>query len=143
MKKINNKALGMFSNALSAWKTRMKRAIDVEHQTYAQIKEDNPKISEEDFEKLKATCAEEAAKARSEKGKELQARNMGNHHLGSLGYTGKRPVWAKEDAERERLGLRDPLAEFTDQQEHDFIRARFKWDPIKRNFTRTSLRGNS
>ena len=35
---------------------------------------------------------------------------MGNHHLGSRGYTGKRPVSAKEDAERERQGIPDPLA---------------------------------
>ena len=59
---------------------------------------------------------------------------MGNHHLRSRGYTGKRTVWAKEDVERERLGLPDPLAEFTDQQEHDFIKAWFKWDPIKKEF---------
>ena len=35
MKKINNKALGKFSNALSAWKTRVKKAIEVDHETYA------------------------------------------------------------------------------------------------------------
>ena len=59
---------------------------------------------------------------------------MGNHRLGSRGYTGKRPVWAKVDAERERQGIPDPLAEFTDQQEHDFIRARFYWDHKKKIF---------
>ena len=134
MKKINNKALGKFSNALSAWKTRVKKAIQVDHETYAEIVADNPKITIEDFEKFKETCNEEAAKARSERGKQLQAKNMGNHRLGSRGYTGKRPVWAKEDAERERQGIPDPLAEFTDQQEHDFIRARFSWDPKKKIF---------
>ena len=133
-KKINNKALGKFSNALSAWKTRVKKAIEVDHETYAEIVADNPKIMIEDFEKFKETCNEAAAKARSERGKQLQAKNMGNHRLGSRGYTGKRPVWAKEDAERERQGIPDPLAEFTDQQEHDFIRARFSWDPPKKIF---------
>ena len=67
-------------------------------------------------------------------GQQLQAKNMGNHHLGSHGYMGKRPVWAKEDAERERQGIPDPLAEFSDQQENDFIRARFSWDPKKKIF---------
>ena len=62
---------------------------------------------------------------------------MGNHRLGSHGYTGKRPVWAKEDAERERQGIPDPLPKFTDQQEHDFIRARFSWDPKKSFFSPT------
>ena len=80
----------------------MKRAIEVDHETYAEIVADNPKITIEDFEKFKETCNEEAAKARSERGKQLQAKNMGNHRLGSRGYTGKRPVWAKEDAEHER-----------------------------------------
>ena len=57
---------------------------------------------------------------------------MGNHRLGSRGYTGKWPVLAKEDAECEHKGIPDPLAVFTDQQEHDFIMARFPWDPKKK-----------
>ena len=110
----------------------MKKAIEVDHETYAEIVADNPKITIEDFEKFKETCNEEAAKARSERGKQLQAKNMGNRRLGSHRYTGKRPMWAKKDAEHERLGIPNPLAEFTDQQEHDFIRARFSWDPKKK-----------
>ena len=45
--------------------------------------------------------------------KGLRERNIGSHHLGSRGYGGKRSIWAKEDAERESLGIPDPLAEFT------------------------------
>ena len=108
--------------------------IQVDHVTYAEIVADNQKIMIEDFEKIKETCNEEAAKARSERGKQLQAKNMENHCLGSRGYTRKRPVWAKEDTEGECLGIPDPLAEFTDQQEHDFITARFSWDPKKKIF---------
>ena len=121
----------------------MKRAIKVDHETYTEIVADNQKIMIEDFEKFKETCNEEASKARSERGKQLQAMNMGNHRLGSRGYTVKRPVWAKEDAEHERRGIPDPLAEFTDQQEHDFIRARFSWDPKKKIFSPTGRLGNS
>ena len=66
--------------------------------------------------------------------KELQTRNLGIHRLGSRGYTGKKPVWDKEDAERERQGILDPLAEFTVPQEHDFIRAQFKWDKEKKEW---------
>ena len=117
----------------------MKRAIQVDHETYAEIVADNPKITIEDFERFKETCNEEAAKARSERGKQVQARNMGNHRLGSRGYTGKRPVWAKEDAECECQGIPDPLAKFTDQQEHDFIRDRFSWDPKKKIFLTNGL----
>ena len=66
--------------------------------------------------------------------KGLQERNMGCHHLGSCGYTGKRPIWAKEDAECESLGIPDPLVEFTIPQERDVIRTRYRWDPVNKVF---------
>jgi hypothetical protein len=66
--------------------------------------------------------------------KGLQERNMGCHHLESCGYAGKRPIWAKEDAERESLGIPDPLAEFTIPQECDVIRAWYRWDPVNKVF---------
>ena len=77
--------------------------------------------------------------------KALQARNTPPHRLGSRGYEGKRYVWAKEDDECESHGIPDPLAEFTDPLEHDWVRARYKWDkekkllythPITRDFMR-------
>ena len=37
----------------------MKRVIEVDHETYAEIVADNPKITIEDFEKFKETCNEE------------------------------------------------------------------------------------
>ena len=64
----------------------------------------------------------------------LQQRNMGRHHLGSRGYGGKRSIWAKEDAERESMGIPDPLADFTISQERDVLRARYHWDPVKKVF---------
>ena len=66
--------------------------------------------------------------------KGLQQRNMGCHHLGSNGYGGKRSIWAKEDAERESLGISDPLADFTVPQERDVLRARHHWDSVKKVF---------
>ena len=59
---------------------------------------------------------------------------MGNQRLGSSGYLGKRPIWDKEDAEREAVGLPDPFTKFTNPLEHDFIRARYKWDKEKKVF---------
>ena len=64
----------------------------------------------------------------------LQERNIGSHHLGSRGYGGKRSKWAKEDAEAASLGIPDPLAEFTVPQERDVLRARHRWDPVKKVF---------
>ena len=43
-------------------------------------------------------------------------------------------IWAKENAERECPGIPDPLAEFTDPLEHDWIRARYKWDKVRKIF---------
>ena len=59
---------------------------------------------------------------------------MGKHRLGSHGYLGKRPIWDKEDAEREAAGLPDPFAKFTNPLERDFIRARYKWDKENKVF---------
>ena len=58
-------------------------------------------------------CKAEAAKKKSKYMKGLQQRKIGCHHLGSRGYGGKRPIWAKEDAEAGSLGIPHPLAEFT------------------------------
>src|SRR5664279_2026039 len=93
---------------------------------YATIKAKWPLISEEDYEKFKATSADAVTKAKSESFKNLQTMNVRAHRLGSRGYTGKEPMWDKEDAERERLQQPDPFAEFTDPLERNFIRARYR-----------------
>ena len=101
----------------------MKHRIIVKKEHYSKIVKDNPAIIEEQFEIFKKACVAEAAKEKSEYMKGLQERNMGCHHLGSRGYAGKRPIWA-----RKRLGTPDPLAEFTVLQVRDVIRARYRWD---------------
>ena len=71
--------------------------------------------------------------------KGLQERNFGSHHLGIRGYGGKRSKWAKEDAEAASLGIADPLAEFTVQQERDVLRARYRWDQVKKVYETTPV----
>ena len=131
MTDINAAAMVKFSNALAAWKVRVKRLIE-KNTPWSKIFAENPSLTEAEFLKFKDTCATDEAKLRSEKFKGLQKRNTGKHRLGSRGYIGKRPIWEKEDAEREAAGIPDPLAEFTDPQEYDFIRARYKWDSKKK-----------
>ena len=111
----------------------MKKAIK-KNEPWSKIHAENPTLTEEDFEKFKETCAKDETKEKSEKMKALQARNTPPHRLGSRGYEGKRHVWAKEDAERESYRIPDPLAEFTEPQERDWIRARYKWDPVNKIF---------
>ena len=125
MDRINQKALKKFSKDLSAWKNRVREAMAKEGSCYATIKAKWPMITEEDYEQFKATSADPVTKDKSKHFKDLQAKNIAPHRLGTRGYTGKRPKWDKEDAERERLQQADPFAEFTDPQERDFIRARY------------------
>ena len=70
MKKINNHAMGMFSNDLASWKGRVKRAIEAD-EPLSKILEENPTLTEEEFEKFKDTCATEAAKVKAAKFKSL------------------------------------------------------------------------
>ena len=97
MKKINKRAMAKFSDALAAWKVRVKCAID-KKEPYSKIVKENSTITEEQFELFKAACIAEAAKEKSEYMKGLQERKMGCDHLKtSRGYAGKRSIWAKED----------------------------------------------
>ena len=65
MKKINKHAMSNFSDALAAWKTRVKAKIE-KKEPYSEIIKDNPTITAEHFEILKAACeAEDAKKSQS------------------------------------------------------------------------------
>ena len=87
MTKINDKAMVTFTNNLSAWTVRVKKAI-AKNEPWSKIHADNPSIMEEDFAKFKENCGKESAKDKSEKMKALQDRSTPPHHLGSCGYEG-------------------------------------------------------
>ena len=110
MKKKNKHAMSNFSDALAAWKARVKYRIFNEKEPYSEIVKDNPTITEDQFQIFKEACEVGAAKNKSKYKKGLKERNIGSHYLGSRGYGGKRSKWAKEDAEAASLGIPDPLA---------------------------------
>ena len=56
MKKINKHAMTKFSDALAAWKTRMKARIIDKKEPYSEIVKDNPTITEEQFQIFKEAC---------------------------------------------------------------------------------------
>ena len=56
MTKINDKAMVTFTNDLSSWKVRVKKAI-AKNEPWSKIHADNPSITEEDFAKFKENCA--------------------------------------------------------------------------------------
>ena len=66
MKKINKHAMTKFSDALAAWKNRVKARIIDKKEPYSEIVKDNPTITEEQFQIFKEACeAEDAKKSQS------------------------------------------------------------------------------
>ena len=72
MKKINKHAMTKFSDALDAWKTRVKARIIDKKEPYSEIVKDIPTITEEQFQIFKEACEAEAAKNKSKYMKGLQ-----------------------------------------------------------------------
>ena len=62
MKKINKHAMTKFSDALAAWKNRVKARIIDKKEPYSEIVKDNPTITEDQFQIFKEACEAEAAK---------------------------------------------------------------------------------
>ena len=62
----------------------------------------------EDFKKFLEN--EDSAKMRALRawGREMRAKNLGNHRLGSRGYQGVKKKWDKEDAELVAAGKTNP-----------------------------------
>ena len=56
--------------------------------------------------------------------------NLGEHKLGPDGYRVAEPIWYKEDAERAEQGLPPRFEKFPDKQTRNFVRARYKEDPV-------------
>ena len=59
MKKINKHAMTKFSDALAAWKNRVKAKIN-DGEPYSEIVKDNLTIMEEQFQIFKEACEAEA-----------------------------------------------------------------------------------
>ena len=68
-------------------------------------------------------------------GLDQRKKNIGHHNLGSGGYRGKKPIWAKEDVERERQGLPNLFDKFPDEQTRNLIRSRYRQDPTTKDLT--------
>ena len=136
MEGINAKSLNKCSKALRNWKHMVKVEMAKEGSSYDTVKSHFPSIKEEDYLKFKAHCADPKTHARSEYFKGLQKMNVRIPRLGSRGYTGKRPVWDKEDPARPE-GPRepDPWEEFDDPHACDYIMARYTRDPITGEWT--------
>ena len=61
--------------------------------------------------------------------------NLGVHTLGPGGYRVAEPKWDKEDAERAEQGLLRLFDKYPEKQTRNYIRARYKVDPVTKELT--------
>src|SRR3954468_7844447 len=112
---VNRLAITKMSNALSSWKTRVKGKIE-KGQSWETISPKEPMIDEEEFNTFKAGLVFDEAKICTSWGNKMRDMNIGNQKCGSGGYRGKQPIWDKEDAEMEHLGLENRWLKIMDPQ---------------------------
>ena len=112
----------------------MKRMID-KGDSYEKIKAKNPSISEDDYKEFKIKCSSTANSESSKWGKEMRELNLGEHTLGPGGYRVAEPIWDKEDTERVEQGLLPRFEKYCDKQTRNFLRARYKEDPVTKELT--------
>ena len=112
------------TKALGNWKTRVKRYLFTEKVSYEEIIKKEPTVTEEHLKVFEATCQTDAAKAKSVRGKEMKELNIGNHRLGSGGYRAAAKKWAAEDKAVVDRGEAPPIADITEPQAKNFVRAR-------------------
>ena len=126
--RVDSMAITKMNTALTSWRFRVKKKIQ-EGKSWEEISAKEPFINIEDFEPFKASLESDENAKWTEWGRNMRALNLGNHHLGSGGYVGKKPIWDKEDAEVARLGLPNPWLKITDEQVRNFVRSRYYLKP--------------
>ena len=132
--KVNSAALTRMSTALSTWRSAVKRMID-KGDSYEKIKAKYPLMSEDDYKEFKIKCESSATSESSQWGKEMRELNLGEHKLGPGGYRVAEPIWDKEDAERAEQGLPPRFEKYRDKQTRNYVRARYKEDPVTKELT--------
>ena len=132
--KVNNAALTKMSTALSTWRSTVKAMID-KGDSYDKIKAKYPLMSEDDYKEFKIKCESGASEESSQWGKEMRDLNLGVHKLGPGGYRVAEPIWDKEDAERAEQGLTPHFDKYHDKQTRNYVRARYKVDPVTKDLT--------
>ena len=131
---MNSAALTKMSTALATWRAAVKRRI-LSGYSYEKIKEKNPPINEDDYKEFKIKCESNTTMESSQWGKDMRALNLGVHQLGSGGYRVAEPIWDKDEAERAEQGLPPRFEKYRDKQTRNYVRARYKEDPVTKGLT--------
>ena len=131
---MNSAALTKISTTLSTWRSAVKRMID-KGDCYEKIKAKYPLMSEDEYKEFKIKCESSATSESSQWGKEMRELNLGVHQLGPGGYRVVEPIWDKEDADHAEQGLPPCFEKYHDKQTRNFVRARYKEDPVTKELT--------
>ena len=132
--KVNSAALTKMSTTLATWRAAVKRMIE-KGDSYERIKVKNPSISEDDYKEFKIKCESSATSESSQWGKDMRDLNLGVHKLGPGGYRVAERILDKEDAERAEQGLLPRFEKYCDKQTRNYVRVRYKEDPITKEIT--------
>ena len=131
---VNGAALTTMSTALSTWKSTVKAMID-KGDSYEKIKAKYPLMREDDYKEFKIKCESPTTSESSQWGEDMRDLNLGVHKLGPGGYRVAEPIWDKEDAERAEQGLPPLFEKYRDKQTRNYVRARYKIDPVTKELT--------
>ncbi|KAK1663854.1 hypothetical protein QYE76_052013 [Lolium multiflorum] len=118
------RALLKFTKHLSSYKYMVRKLI-AKGKGFEEVHSAFPHVSQADFDAFVANEELQATKNRKLWGKEMRELNIGNHNLGSRGYEGKEPYWAKEDEAYVNAGIENPWLKYKDPLERRFIRSRY------------------
>ncbi|KAK1664268.1 hypothetical protein QYE76_052427 [Lolium multiflorum] len=121
---VNSQALLKFTKHLSSYKYMVRKLI-AEGKGFEEVHSAFPHVSQADFDAFVANEELQATKNRKLWGKEMRELNIGNHNLGSRGYEGKEPYWAKEDEAYVNADIENPWLKYKDPLERRFIRSRY------------------
>ena len=61
--------------------------------------------------------------------------NLGVHQRGPDGYRVAEPIWDKEDVECAEQGLPPRFEKYREKQTRNYVRARYKDDPVTKELT--------
>ncbi|KAK1666298.1 hypothetical protein QYE76_054457 [Lolium multiflorum] len=103
----------------------MVRKLIAEGKGFEEVHSSFPHVTQADFDAFLANEELQATKNRKLWGKEMRELNIGNHNLGSRGYEGKEPYWAKEDEANINADIENPWLKYKDPLERRFIRSRY------------------
>jgi hypothetical protein len=130
---VNEATITKMSTTLASWRARVKNIIgEGKSPEDIYIKD---WVKEEDLRIFHGKFALPVTDERTQWGKYMRSKNIGNHHLGSGVYFTALPKWKKEDEERKARGKPSLHDNYPTEHAKNFLRARFVADKVTKELT--------